>query len=81
MWAILLKKVWDIDALRCPKCGGRMKAISVIERPSVIRRILEHLELWEEEEPRPPPESLKMVCEPYADYSPWRDDVPETEVG
>ena len=48
MWAILLKKVWDIDALRCPKCGGRMKAISVIERPSVIRRILDHLELWEE---------------------------------
>ena len=54
-----------------------MKAISVIEQPSVIRCILEHLELWEEEEPRPPPESLKMVCEPDADYVlPWRDDVP-----
>ena len=61
MWAVLLKKVWDIDALRCPKCGGRMKAISVIERPSVIRRILENLELWEEEEPRPPPGILEMV--------------------
>jgi len=58
-----------------------MKAISVIERPSVIRRIQEHLELREEEEPRPPPESLKMVCEPDADYLPWRDEVPETEVG
>lgn len=81
MWAILLKKVWDIDALQCPMCGGRMKAVSVIKRPSVIRRILEHLELWEEEEPRPLPEILGMVCEPYADYVPWRDDVPETEVG
>jgi len=81
LWAILLKKVWDIDALMCPKCGGRMKAISVIERPSVIRRILEHLELWEEEEPRPPPKSLEMVCEPFADYVPWRDDIPEIEVG
>ncbi len=40
-----------------------------------------HLELWEEEEPRPPPESLKIVCEPFADYVPWRDDVPEIEVG
>ena len=58
-----------------------MKAVSVIKRPSVIRRILEHLELWEEEEPRPLPEILGMVCEPYADYVPWRDDVPETEVG
>ena len=44
MWVILFKKVWDIDALRCPMCGGRMKAISVIEHPSVIRRILEYLE-------------------------------------
>jgi len=81
MWAVLLKKVWDIDALRCPKCGGHMKAISVIERPSMIRRILEHLELWEEEEPRPPPVPLEKVCEPDADYVPWRDEVPETEVG
>ena len=44
MWVILFKKVWDIDALRCPMCGGRMKAISVIEHTSVIRRILEYLE-------------------------------------
>lgn len=43
IWAALLKKIWDLDALRCPKCGGHMKVISVIEYPSVIRRILEHL--------------------------------------
>jgi hypothetical protein len=24
LWAVLLKKVWDIDALKCPKCGGKM---------------------------------------------------------
>ncbi len=81
MWAILLKKVWDVDALRCPSCGGLMKAISVIERPTVIRRILEHPDLWVEEEPRPPPAPLELVCEPDADYVPWRDDVPEIEVG
>lgn len=79
LWAILLKKVWDIDALRCPKCGGKMKVISFIEQPSVIKRILKHLELWED--PRPPPQPLEMVCEPDADYVPWQDDVPEIEVG
>jgi len=21
-WAALLNKVWDVDALKCPKCGG-----------------------------------------------------------
>lgn len=78
-WAVLLKKVWNVDALKCPKCGGRMKVISFIEQPSVIKRILKHLDLWEE--PRPPPESLEMVCEPCADYIPWKDDVPEIEVG
>ncbi len=79
MWATLLKKVWDVDALKCPKCGGQMKVISFIEQPSVIRRILKHLDLWED--PRPPPEPLERVCEPCADYVPWQDDVPEIEVG
>ena len=78
-WAVLLKKVWNVDALKCPKCGGRMKVISFIEQPSVIKRILKHLDIWDE--PRPPPESLEMVCEPCADYIPWKDDVPEIEVG
>ena len=30
-WAVLLKKVWDIDALKCPECGGNMKVISFID--------------------------------------------------
>jgi len=78
-WAVLLKKVWDINALKCPKCGGQMKVISFIEQPSLIRRILKHLDLWED--PRPPPEPLEMVCEPNVDYVPWQDDVPEIEIG
>lgn len=78
-WAALLKKVWDIDALKCPECGSRMKVISIIEQPSVVRRILEHLGLWED--PRPPPRPPELVCEPDADYVPWQDDVPEMEIG
>ncbi|NOQ23112.1 MAG: hypothetical protein GQ565_10765 [Candidatus Aegiribacteria sp.] len=56
-----------------------MKVISFIEQPSVIRRILKHLDLWED--PRPPPQPLELVCAPCADYVPWQDDVPEIEVG
>ena len=78
-WAVLLKKIWNVDALKCPKCGEQMKVISFIEQPFVIRRILKHLDLWED--PRPPPEPLELVCEPCADYVPWQDDVPEIEVG
>ena len=79
LWVTLLKKVWNIDALKCPKCGGQMKVISFIDQPFVIRRILKHLDLWED--PRPLPQPLELVCEPCADYVPWQDDVPEIEVG
>ena len=24
MWAALFKKVWDVDALKCPECGGEL---------------------------------------------------------
>ncbi|NOQ22292.1 MAG: hypothetical protein GQ565_06545 [Candidatus Aegiribacteria sp.] len=47
LWAVLLKKVWNVNALKCPKCGGEMKVISFIEQPFGIRRILKHLDLWE----------------------------------
>ncbi|MCD4706469.1 MAG: hypothetical protein K8S62_01875 [Candidatus Sabulitectum sp.] len=55
------------------------KVISFIVQPSVIRRILKHLGLWED--PRSPSRPLELVCEPCADYVPWQDDVPEIEVG
>jgi len=39
--------VYDVDALLCPKpgCGGRMRVVSAVTSPAVIRRILEHLDL------------------------------------
>ena len=41
---VLLKRVYDIDVFACP-CGGRMRIISVIEDPKVIKKILNHLKL------------------------------------
>ncbi len=42
-WARLLAKVYEIDPLVCPKCGGEMKIIAVIQDPIEIRDILAHL--------------------------------------
>ena len=42
-WAQMLKRVYNIDALRCP-CGGSIRLICAIEDPRVIRRILDHLQ-------------------------------------
>ncbi|MBI3071879.1 MAG: transposase [Deltaproteobacteria bacterium] len=32
-WATLLKRIYDVDALNCPRCDGRLEFISVITDP------------------------------------------------
>jgi hypothetical protein len=44
-WAALLQRVFEVDALRCPRCGSTMRLLAAIEDPEVARRILECLEL------------------------------------
>jgi hypothetical protein len=52
---MLIKRVYEVDPLRCEHCGGQMKVLSFIEPPQreVIEKILRHCGLWD---PRPPPE-------------------------
>ncbi len=44
-WASLLRRVFDVDALQCPRCGSTMRLIAAIEDPTVARKILECLKL------------------------------------
>jgi hypothetical protein len=44
-WAELLQRVFAIDVLTCPHCGGKRKLIALITERSVVRRILAHLGL------------------------------------
>lgn len=44
-WASLLQRVFEIEALRCPRCGCSMRLIAAIEDPVVARNILECLSL------------------------------------
>jgi hypothetical protein len=45
-WRELIKKVWEVDPLKCPNCGGEMKIIALIDERAVIEKILRHLGLW-----------------------------------
>ena len=56
-WAMLIQRIYQIDPLVCPKCGGAMKIIAFIEarQDKVIRKILEHCGLWRDLPPRVPP--------------------------
>jgi len=69
-WAMLIKRVYEVDPLLCPKCGGEMKVVAFIEPPQaeVIERILKHCGLWRESSPRPPPEKQGLVYVPDDDW-------------
>ena len=42
-WALLLRRIFEVDPLLCPACGSAMKIVSVITEPIVIDAILRHL--------------------------------------
>ena len=71
-WAALIKAVYEVDPLKCPKCGGTMKIVAFIEESRVIEKILRHCELWKEPAPHPPPVKIlgppKVECGPELDY-------------
>ena len=45
LWAEFIRRSFGFDVLECPRCGGRLQLIAVIEDPAVIERILRHLGL------------------------------------
>ena len=57
-WARLLKKIYEVDPLSCRRCGSPMEIIAFIEEWTVIRKILQHLQLWERPPRSPPPPRL-----------------------
>jgi hypothetical protein len=42
-WAVLMKRSFGFDVLRCPRCATKMRVLATITHPATIRRILEHL--------------------------------------
>jgi len=57
-WSYFIRKVYETDPLTCSKCEGEMRIISFIDlsacehaqagQPDVIKKVLQHLGLWEE---------------------------------
>ena len=75
-WARLIRKIFEVDVLRCKKCGGEMKVIAFITEEKSVRRILNHIG---EQTQRGPP--LRQTHSPAiltdADHG---DDSPPVEV-
>jgi hypothetical protein len=71
-WAEMIRKVFEVDPLLCPACGGQMSIISFIEDHKVIDKIIDHLKLTFMAE-RPPPtqrvqQELLMAAEEKEEY-------------
>ena len=50
----MLRRVFAIDILACPDCGGRLRLLATIEERAVVEKILTHLGL-PVDPPRPSP--------------------------
>ncbi len=64
-WAELMRRVFEIDVLECPRWQGRMRILCAIHPPEAIRKILECLGL----PTRPPPLALAVPEEESLYYS------------
>jgi hypothetical protein len=65
-------KVYEVDPLLCPKCGGTMKLIAFITDYSVVDRIINHLKLSFLAAKPPPPciasQELLVATETSGEY-------------
>jgi len=71
-WAEMIRKVYEVDPMVCPKCGGQMKVVVFLTEYAVVDRIIDHLKLTFAAAKPPPPQvgyqELLMDADPPADY-------------
>jgi len=70
-WAEMIRKVYEVDPMVCPLCGGTMKVISFLTDYAVVDRIISHLKLTFFAERPPPPivyQEVLMAAETAGEY-------------
>ncbi|MBA7582191.1 hypothetical protein ES708_24111 [subsurface metagenome] len=66
-WARLIMKIYEVDPLICPRCGGDMRIIAFIEDCKVVKKILDYLGIFEFEKKRAP-SKINYYCDESDDY-------------
>jgi len=71
-WAEMIRQVYEVDPMVCPRCGGQIKVIAFLTDYTVVDRIVDHLKLAFVAE-RPPPlhiayQETLMAAEASAEY-------------
>ncbi len=53
-WADLMRRAFGFDVLACPRCGGRLRLVALLDASAATQRILRHLgQLTEVPQARP----------------------------
>jgi hypothetical protein len=75
-WASLLQRVFEVDALRCPRCGSTLRPIAAIEDPTVASKSLGCLKLPARALPyAPAPADASHADDNFFDQWPAHDDL------
>ena len=54
-WAEMIRKVYEVNPLTCPRCQGEMRIIAFLTDYVVVDRIIHHLKLTFVADKPPPP--------------------------
>jgi len=63
-WAAMIRLIFEVDPLKCKKCGGEMKIVGFIDSEATARDILKSSGLWRDRKTRPPPKTLSPPQRP-----------------
>ncbi|OGV98770.1 MAG: hypothetical protein A3F81_04810 [Nitrospinae bacterium RIFCSPLOWO2_12_FULL_39_93] len=78
-WSALIRKIYEVDPLICPKCGATMKILLAIEDDVTIHKILSHLGLLYPPN-RSPPSVITTPWEKKEECSYFADLIPDVDV-
>jgi len=71
-WAAMIRKVYEVDPLTCPRCGGAMRVVAFLTEHAVVDRIINHLKLTFVADRPPPPQAAfqeyLVEADPPVDY-------------
>ena len=71
-WAEMIRKVYEVDPMVCPQCGGTMKVMAFLTHYALVDRIINHLKLTFVADRPPPPHiaylEILMAAETSAEY-------------
>jgi hypothetical protein len=75
-WAMLIRLVYEVDPLKCNKCGWLMQVVAIINDRAMAKAILIRAGLWQDLAPRGPPIDLQAPPPDEIVREAWWDDLP-----